>query len=144
MSNHNSHERLLYPQNMIRDRSNKGNPTNMIDQSYTNLLDKTEINQNDMYKIGKQTLEELEMSNEVDTWIDLLNLDEVEVKPEIQQMLNSEMSMKWFIQQSLPRMEVPKFDGSPIKWVDFITKFKELVNDQPYLNNNQKFIYLIL
>ena len=89
MSNHNSHERLLYPQNMIRDRSNKGNPTNMIDQSYTNLLDKTEINQNDMYKIGKQTLEELEMSNEVDTWIDLLNLDEVEVKPEIQQMLNS-------------------------------------------------------
>ena len=42
------------------------------------------------------------MSNEVDSWIDLLNLDEVEVKPEIQQMLNSEMSMTWFIQQSLP------------------------------------------
>ena len=40
-------------------------------------------------------------------------------------------------------MEVLKFDGSPIKWVDFITKFKELVNDQPFLNNNQKFIYLI-
>ena len=143
MSNHNSYEQLLYPQNMIREKSNKGNPTNMIGQSYTNLLDKTEINQNDMYKTGKQTLEELEMSNEVDSWIDLLNLDEVEVKPEIQQMLNSEMSMTWFIQQSLPRMKVPKFDGSPIKWVDFITKFKELVNDHPYLNNSQKFIYLI-
>ena len=96
-----------------------------------------------MYKTGKQILEELEMRNEVDSWIDLLNLDEVEVKPEIQQMLNSEMSMTWFIQQSLPRTEVPKFDGSPIKWVDFTTKFKELVNDQPFLKNNQKFIYLI-
>ena len=58
-------------------------------------------------------------------------------------MLNPEMSMTCFIQQSLPRTEVPKFDGSPIKWVDFITKFKELVNDQPFLNNHQKFIYLI-
>ena len=57
MSNHNSHEQLLYPQNMIRERSNKGNPTNMIGQSYTNLLDKTETNQNDMYKTGKQILE---------------------------------------------------------------------------------------
>ena len=98
MSNHNSHEQLLYPQNMIREKSNKGNPTNMIGQSYRNLLGKTETNQNDVYKTGKQILEELEMSNEVDSWIDLLNLDEVEVKPEIKQMLNSEMSMTWFIQ----------------------------------------------
>ena len=64
-------------------------------------------------------------------------------KPEMQSLQNSEISMTWFIQQSLPRIQVPKFDGNPIKWVDFIVKFKELVHDRAYLGSNRKFIYLM-
>ena len=43
----------------------------------------------------------------------------------------------------LPRIQVPKFGGNPMKWVDFIVKFREIVQDQVYLNSNQKFIYLM-
>ena len=40
-------------------------------------------------------------------------------------------------------MQVPIFDGNPLQWVEFITKCKEIVHDQAYLTNNQKFIYLM-
>ena len=57
--------------------------------------------------------------------------------------MDSEILMTWLIQQSLPKMQAPKFDGHPIKWVDFIVKFKELVHGQAYLNSDHKFIYLM-
>ena len=34
------------------------------------------------------------------------------------------------------------FNGSPFTWVEFVTKFKDIVNDQCYLNNSQKLHYL--
>ena len=37
----------------------------------------------------------------------------------------------------------PTFDGNPLQWVEFITKYKEIVHDQAYLTNNRKFIYLM-
>ena len=40
-------------------------------------------------------------------------------------------------------MQVPIFDGNPLQWVEFITKYEEIVHDQTYLINNQKFIYLM-
>ena len=37
---------------------------------------------------------------------------------------------------------IPLFNGSPFTWVEFITKFKDIVHDQSYLNNLQKLCYL--
>ena len=51
--------------------------------------------------------------------------------------------MMWLVQQNLSRMEVPKFNGNSMKWVEFVIKFKELVHDQVYLTVNQKFIFLM-
>ena len=42
---------------------------------------------------------------------------------------SSDIPKMWLVQQSLPRMEVPKSNGNPIKWVEIVIKFKELVHD---------------
>ena len=43
--------------------------------------------------------------------------------------------MSWFVQQSLPRMAIPEFDGAATMYIEFITKFRDLVHNQPYLTN---------
>ena len=82
--------------------------------------------------------------NEVDSWIDMLDVLDATVKTETQPLQNTEIWMAWLFQQSLPRMQVPIFDENPLEWVEFITKYKEIVHDQAYLINNQKLIYLTL
>ena len=54
-----------------------------------------------------------------------------------------EMTMMWFIQQSLPKIELKPFSGTPIDWIEFIVKFKELIHDQIYLRNDQRMMYLL-
>ena len=55
----------------------------------------------------------------------------------------SDIPMMRLVQQSLPKMEVPKNNGNPMKWVEFVIKFKELVHDQVYLTVSQSFIFLM-
>ena len=50
--------------------------------------------------------------------------------------------MAWLVQQKLPQAQLPIFDGAPLKWVEFITKFKDVVHDQDYLNDTQRCLYL--
>ena len=87
--------------------------------------------------------ENVTLMNEADSWIDMLDVFDTTVKTETQPLQNTEISMAWILQQSLPRMKVPIFDGNPLQWVEFITQYKEIVHDQAYLTNNQKFIYLM-
>ena len=51
--------------------------------------------------------------------------------------------MPWLLQQNLPRIEVPVFDGSPIKWSEFDVKFKNLVHDLQFLTNIQRMTSLL-
>ena len=64
--------------------------------------------------------------NEVDSWIDMLDVFDATVKTETQPLQNTEIWMAWLFQQSLPRMQVPIFDENPLQWVEFITKYKEM------------------
>ena len=64
--------------------------------------------------------------NEVDSWIDMLDVFDATVKTETQSLQNTEIWMAWLFQQSLPRMQVPIFDENPSQWVEFITKYKEM------------------
>ena len=50
--------------------------------------------------------------------------------------------MAGLLQQNSPRIEIPTFNGSPLKWVEFVNKFKEIVYNHVYLNNSQKLHYL--
>ena len=50
--------------------------------------------------------------------------------------------MTWLLQQNLPRIEIPTFNGSSFKWVEFVIKFKEIVHILVYLNNSQNLHYL--
>ena len=56
---------------------------------------------------------------------------------------DNEVAMGFFMQQSLPRIDVPHFDGSPFMWVEFITTFKDLIHDQPYLSVLRKSSLLV-
>ena len=57
--------------------------------------------------------------------------------------ISPDVTMAWLVQQSLPRTLLPTFDGSPTQWVNFITKFRDVVHNQQYLNDSQRFLHLM-
>ena len=46
--------------------------------------------------------------------------------------------MAWLVQQYLPKVQLPTFDGAALDWVEFIVKFRDVVHNQPYLSDNQR------
>ena len=59
--------------------------------------------------------------NYVDSWIDELN-DNRWVRNNLASTgISPNVTMAWLVQQSLPRVKIPVFDGSPVQWVEFIT-----------------------
>ena len=78
--------------------------------------------------------------SEVDSWIGMLNAYELSKTHESPTTASPDIPVMWLVQQSIPRMEVSKFNGNPMKWVEFV---KELVHDQVYLIVNQRFIFLM-
>ena len=80
----------------------------------------------------------------MDSWIDELDEDHVEDPSEmLSGGMNHHAIMGWMIQQYLPKMKLPHFDGSPIDWVPFIVKFRDVVHRQKYLFNEQR-SYLLM
>ncbi|XP_066916769.1 uncharacterized protein [Clytia hemisphaerica] len=79
-------------------------------------------------------------SNKIDSWI-----DELDINKRPYQLAGSKMEDKlstWFVQQGLPRIRIPWFDGTPSSYVEFVTSFRDLVHNQGYLTTLQKCIYL--
>ena len=76
--------------------------------------------------------------NEVDSWIDVLNAHDLSKTHESPATASSDIPVMWLVQQSLPRMEVPNFNGNAMKWIEFVIKFKKLVLDQAYLTVNRR------
>ena len=83
--------------------------------------------------------EDVEVS--VDAWIDSLDVYEKERAMEAKSM--DKLSISWLMQQNLPRIQIPIFDGSPTKWLEFVVKFKDLVHDLQFISNTQKMTYLL-
>ena len=65
----------------------------------------------------------------VDYWIGMPNAHDLSKTYKSPTTASPDVPMMWLVQQNLPRMEVPEFIGNPIKWVDFVIKFKEMVHD---------------
>ena len=83
-------------------------------------------------------------ANDVDSWIDDLDVNHrVHIQIPTVAGITSDVTMAWLVQQSLPRTELPTFDGSPSQWVNFITKFRDVVHHQHYLNDTQRSLYLM-
>ena len=47
------------------------------------------------------------------------------------------------VQQALPRIQIPFFDGYPSIWVEFIVKFQDLLHQQKYLTNIQRITFIL-
>lgn len=84
-----------------------------------------------------------EKDTAVDTWIDNLtdSYESYESSRETSQS-NQEIILTWMLQQNFPRITIPIFDGSPLLWVEFIIKFKDIVHNKSFLCNQQKVHYL--
>ena len=82
----------------------------------------------------------LNQDKSVDSWID--KLDPCETSNLNTIVASQDLTMAWLMQQNLPSIQKPLFNGSPFTWVEFVTKFKDIVHDQSYLNNSQKLHYL--
>ena len=82
--------------------------------------------------------------NDVDAWIDALDGNHP-VRPPIGGVnpMGQDVAVAFLVQQQLPRMEIPKFSGVATAWVDFITKFRDLVHNQPCLSDKQRSFHLL-
>ena len=76
-----------------------------------------------------------------DAWIDQLSVHDRERT--VQSTSMDHLSVTWLLQQNLPRIQVPIYDGSPTKWLEFVVKFKDLVHDLQFLTNTQRMTYLL-
>ena len=79
--------------------------------------------------------------NFVDSWIDELNPETVNNGNE-HRTQKQNIQLSWSMQQSLPRIKIPLFDGSPLDWVEFIIKIKDIVHSRSFLSDPQKLTYL--
>ena len=76
--------------------------------------------------------------NEVDSWIDELDLRKPMRSGAPGDEPGADQMMGWFVQQSFPRMAIPEFDGSATSYIEFITKIRDLVHNQPFLRDIQR------
>ena len=76
--------------------------------------------------------------NDVDSWIDQLDPTETSNSFSMLSGITASVLMASLAQQHLPKVEIPVFDGSPLKWVEFVVKFRDVVHNQPYLNDKQR------
>ena len=80
----------------------------------------------------------------IDEWID--ELDESTRTTDstmIVHGVNQDVLLRYFVQQQLPKVTLPKFAGKPEDWVEFIVKFRDIVHKQAYLTDFQR-IQLLL
>lgn len=70
-----------------------------------------------------------------DAWIDELSVHETDKM--IQPTSMDHLSIAWMMQQTLPRIQIPMFNGSPMKW------FKDLVYNLEHQANTQRTAYLL-
>ena len=78
------------------------------------------------------------VKNEVDSWIDELDPKKPKTVPKPEDDAMQMYMMYFFVQQNIPRMEIPEFDGSPSLYIEFMTKNKDLIHDQPFLSGVQR------
>ena len=98
-----------------------------IPQSYTTDAHKTKETTNlpNISSTPQQYL--LNQDKSVYLWIN--ELDPCETSNLNTILRSQDLMMAWLLQQNLPRMQLPLFNGSPFTWVDFVTKFKDIVHD---------------
>ena len=111
-----------------------------IPQSYPTDADKTKtfINLPNISSRSQEYM--LDQDKTVDSWID--ELDSCETSNLNTIVPSQDLKMAWLLQQNLPCIQIPLFNGSPFKSVEFVTNVKDIVHDQGYLNNSQKLHYL--
>ena len=84
--------------------------------------------------------------NTVDSWIDQLDPSGSNIRSNNWMQgggVSTGAMMSWMVQQHLPQVELPTFGGSPGDWVNFITKFRDVVHAQEYLNDSQRMRFLL-
>ena len=79
----------------------------------------------------------------MDSWIDDLDMNRASAPCGITPGITADVTMGYLVQQSLPRVQIPEFDGSASLWIEFITKFRDMVHLPAYLSDSQRKTYLI-
>ena len=77
-----------------------------------------------------------ELTVSIDTWIDQLSVHETDTL--FQSTSMDHLSIAWMMQQTLPRIWIPVFNGSAMEWLESITKFKDLIHELQFLKNTQR------
>ena len=85
-----------------------------------------------------------QFTNEVDSWIDELDDNRSCTALSIQMSgIGADVLMASLVQQFLPPIDIPKFSGHPLDWVEFIVSFRDVVHNQPYFNDRHRHQHLV-
>ena len=78
----------------------------------------------------------VKLVNVVDGWIDELDPNVETVIPEASRLVSTnEILMRSMYEKESPTVELPNFDGSPLKWPNFVQRFYEHVHRQPHFRD---------
>ena len=105
-------------------------------KSQESLESECKFKDRDIPNVNFKEHQSIAAKNEVDSWIEQLDPSKGgNPKPS---GVNQDFLMTWFIQQHLPKAELPKFGGVPLEWVEFIMKFRDIIHNQYYLTYCQR------
>lgn len=116
------------------------NPTNHLSHVVGN---KNVVSDKKGEPLGKVYRPAKNINQGVDDWIDHLDPISLGITSMEKSSNQIDVSTQLLIQQRLPRLILITFDGDPNSWVEFISKFYDLVHKQPFLDTFQKRTYLV-
>ena len=78
-----------------------------------------------------------------DTWIsDLVEFKETALSENMSQISNAEALYKLEANKDIPTIQLVKYDGNPLTYVEFIERFKLLIHDKPHLSDDVRMAQL--
>ena len=78
-----------------------------------------------------------------DTWIDdLVEFKETTLPDNMSQMSIAEALYKLEVGKDIPSIQLIKYDGNPLTYVEFIERFKLLIHDKPHLSDDVRMAQL--
>ena len=78
-----------------------------------------------------------------DTWIDdLVEFKETTLPDNMSQMSIAEALYKLEANKDIPSIQLIKYDGNPLTYVEFIERFKLLIHDKPHLSDDVRMAQL--
>ncbi|XP_028399260.1 uncharacterized protein LOC114522717 [Dendronephthya gigantea] len=121
------------------DNTELDNPRNLTSDLTTQ--NREQVSAGGLSKLDLQV--NLSSRQSFDSWIDdLIEFKETVLPTEVSKMSIAEALYKLEASKDIPSIKLMKYDGDPLKYVEFIDRFKLLIHDKPHLSDDVRMAQL--